>query len=514
MVSPSNRVVIPGSERHPLPGATKKEKADPAERISVSIYVRPRRPLEEASAAPSRHLSREEFSATFGADPGDLAKVKTFANVHHLTVQEEDPARRVVMVSGTVADMSQAFGVDLATYDHPGGSYRGREGPITVPTELDGIITSVHGLDNRPQARPHVRIARPTEAKPSLQAGAFSPVQVAAAYSFPTDNTGQGQCVGIIELGGGYTESDLRAFFTNLGIPEPQVVSVGVDGATNSPNPNDNADVEVALDIEVVGAVAPGARMGVYFAPNTDQGFLDAITTAVHDTTNAPSIISISWGGPESSWSGQSLQTYDQAFQAATLMGVTVCAAAGDNGSTDGVNDGLAHVDFPASSPNVLACGGTTLSASGPPPKETVWNSGGGATGGGISDIFTLPTYQSTAKVPPSVNPGARVGRGVPDVAGDADPSTGYQIAVNGRTITVGGTSAVAPLWAGLLALVNKDVGAQAGLANAPLYAYPAAFYDVTNGNNGAYAAGPGWDACTGLGSPNGQLVRQALTPT
>jgi kumamolisin len=521
MASPSKRVPIPGSERTALSNARKAGPADPKEQIRVSLYLRPRRPVTTEAAAEAiakspatrrRHLSRDEFAAAFGADAADLTKVESFAKEHGLAVEHVDAARRLVVLSGTVAAMSKTFGVELSRYVHPDGSYRGREGPVTIPADLDGVITSVHGLDDRPAARPHVRVA-PAAVAPRQDGGPYSPVEVAAAYDFPTDKDGQGECVAIIELDGGYTDADLQAFFQNLGITEPTIVAVGVDGATNNPSPTNNADVEVALDIEVVGAVAPGARMAVYFAPNTDQGFLDAVTTAVHDTANAPSIISISWGSAEDNWSSQSLQAYDQAFQAAVLMGVTICCASGDNGSSDGVADGQAHVDFPASSPNVLACGGTQLSeAAGSITSEVVWNQGGGATGGGISDVFDLPSYQSAAGVPPSVNPGGRVGRGVPDVAGDADPSTGYQIVVNGQTGTVGGTSAVAPLWAGLVARINSDLGAPAGLIAPLLYANPAALHDITSGNNGAYSAGPGWDACTGLGSPDGKLVRQALT--
>ena len=338
---------------------------------------------------------------------------------------------------------------------------------------------------------------------------------MAALYNFPTGSDGAGECIAIIELGGGYTTNDLDQFFSGLGLAVPTTVAVSVDGIGNTPSATDDADVEVALDIEVVGAVAPGARMAVYFAPNTDQGFLDAVTTAVHDTTNQPSIISISWGGPESSWSGQSLTSYDEAFQAAAAMGVTVCVAAGDNGSGDGVTtDKLAHVDFPASSPNVLACGGTALKgAGGTISSEVVWNAGTGATGGGISDTFAVPDYQQGAGVPVSANPGGRVGRGVPDVAGDADPNTGYQIVVNGQGQTVGGTSAVAPLWAGLLARINGQLKTPAGLVNTRLYRNPGAMRDITTGNNGAYKARPGWDACTGLGSPDGAQVLAARRP-
>jgi kumamolisin len=327
--------------------------------------------------------------------------------------------------------------------------------------------------------------------------------------------------VALIELGGGYNDQDLSTYFKQLGIKTPQVVSVSVDGGQNTPagDPN-SADGEVALDIEVVGSIAPGARIAVYFAPNTDRGFLDAITQAIHDTTNAPSVLSISWGGPESSWTAQAMQTMDQAFQAAAALGITVCCAAGDNGSGDGVNDQHAHVDFPSSSPYALGCGGTRLaSTGGKVTGETVWNdaaTNGGATGGGISDQFGLPTWQTGVRIPPSVN-NQRVGRGVPDVAGDADPQTGYQVYVDGQSTPIGGTSAVAPLWAGLVALLNQKRGKAVGYLNPFLYqnyrqlAQSQALRDITTGNNGDYKAGPGWDACTGLGTPDGSLLLMAL---
>jgi kumamolisin len=294
------------------------------------------------------------------------------------------------------------------------------------------------------------------------------------------------------------------------------VTAVSVDSARNQPvgDPN-SADGEVLLDIEVVGAVASKAKIAVYFAPNTDQGFLDAITTAVHDNTRKPSVVSISWGGAESTWTAQSLTAYDQAFQDAGLLGVSVCCASGDDGSADNVADGAAHVDFPASSPNVLACGGTRLESSGGKiSKEVVWNqgAGNGASGGGVSDHFPRPTYQASAKPPVSVNPTHFKGRGSPDIAGDADPATGYQIHVDGKDAVFGGTSAVAPLWAALIALINEQLGKHVGFLNPTLYAKAAsALRDITAGNNGAYQAGAGWDACTGWGSPNGQALLTAL---
>jgi kumamolisin len=269
------------------------------------------------------------------------------------------------------------------------------------------------------------------------------------------------------------------------------------------------------LDIEVAAAVAPKAVIAVYFAPNTDKGFLDAITLAIHDTVNKPSVISISWGSAEANWTAQAMKSYDQALQTAAALGVTVCCASGDSGSGDGEKDGKAHVDFPASSPFALGCGGTKLVASGTTiSSETVWNENpnSSAGGGGVSDFFPVPTYQTKTGIPVSANPGRHAGRGVPDVAGDADPATGYQVRVDGQDFVIGGTSAVAPLWAGLIALMNQRLGHPVGFLNPLIYgslAGKGVFRDITSGNNGAYSAKNGWDPCTGWGSPVGvELLR------
>jgi kumamolisin len=322
--------------------------------------------------------------------------------------------------------------------------------------------------------------------------------------------------VAIIELGGGYKTADLTHYWAAEGIsPKPKVVAVSVDGGANAPagDPN-SADGEVLLDIEVVGAAAPGARMAVYFAPNTTRGFLDAITTAIHDTVRKPSVVSISWGQAEDApggWTAQARTAYDQAFQDAAALGVTITVAAGDDGSNDGVNDGKAHVDFPSASPFVLSCGGTKLTASATGiTSEVVWQEPtGGATGGGVSQFFAPPDYQKSANVP-TQHDTHKPGRGVPDVAGDADPATGYRVRVDGKDLVFGGTSAVAPLWAALVARINAKTGKHAGFINPTLYA-SGVLRDITQGNNGAYSAGPGWDACTGLGSPDGAKVLAAL---
>jgi kumamolisin len=337
-------------------------------------------------------------------------------------------------------------------------------------------------------------------------------------YGFPDNTDGTGQTAAIVELGGGFDQSDLDTYFTGLNIvPTPTVTSVGVDGGRNVPGKDPSgADGEVLLDIEVLGALAPKATIVVYFAANTDKGFLDAVSQAVH-ATPTPAVVSISWGQSEDQWTGQARTAMDQAFADASALGVTICVAAGDNGSSDGQNDGAQHVDFPASSPHVLACGGTSLvaDAQGQVRSETVWNdtpTGGGATGGGVSDAFGVPSWQVNVGVPTRAGNGTP-GRGVPDVAGDADPATGYQVLVDGRPMVIGGTSAVAPLWAALVVRLTQALGRGLGLLQPVIYAGASAgkqatgFRDITDGDNGAYQAGPGWNACTGLGVPDGNAL-------
>jgi kumamolisin len=472
-----------------------------------------------------QYRTRGEISDLHGADPDDLKAVERFANNHGLTVAAISPAGRTVRLTGTLAKLAETFGVQFSLFQSSVGSYRGYSGAARVPDDLSGVVLGVFGLDNRPVARTHLRRQRSTPLQSRACAAraprtqSYLPNEVATLYDFPDGFDGDGECVAILEFGGGFNPADLTTYFQSIGIPMPEVSAVSVGSATNNPVPGpQSADDEVMLDIEVVGAMAPGAQIVVYFAPNTTLGWLRAISTAIHDSYHNPSIISISWGGPEDSWSRAAIAAMNYEFQVAGALGITICTAAGDQGFTDGVPGTQAHVDFPASSPYVLACGGTRLeSAGGNISAESVWNdSADSATGGGVSAIFDLPSYQSDADVPASVNPPHRAGRGVPDVAGDADPNTGYRIRVDGQDVIIGGTSAVAPLWAALLARINQTLGARVGYVNAMLYSQGAAagaFNDITSGDNGhgGYSAGPGWDACTGLGTPNGTALSEIL---
>jgi kumamolisin len=497
----AERWTVPGSDRPSLPGSRLLGDAPADTPVTVTLWLRSRSSDPPAPGA----LSRQAFADRYGADPADLQKVEAFARAHGLTVVESSAPRRSVVLRGTVAQMNAAFGVALKRYQSGTTSYRGHDGSISVPAELSGVVQAVLGLDDRPQAAPRARLAAAPETS-------FTPLQVASLYDFPTSANGSGECIGIIELGGGFTQADFTAYLMQLGVSPQTVTIVSVDGATSSPG-NEDEDIEVMLDAEIAGAVAPGAKLVLYFAPNTDQGFLDAVTTAVHDQTNNPSVISISWGGQESSWSQQAMDALGEAIQGASTIAVSVCVASGDGGSSDGVNDGASHVDFPASSPYALGCGGTTLRGSGSTiSSETAWSD----SGGGVSDFFAQPSWQAKAAVP-APPAGSTGGRGVPDVAGDADPNTGYSVRVDGQNVVVGGTSAAAPLWASLIALMNQQLGRHLGYLDPSLYSlagYPASpgpLHDITIGSNGAYSAGPGWDACTGLGTPDGQRLAQAL---
>jgi kumamolisin len=513
-------VQLAGSERAPLAATTPAGPLNTSERAELTLVLRRRASIPAEIVEGPTVLTSAELADRYGADPADVDLVRQTLTGLGLEVTAVHPATRRIMVAGTLGALASTFGTTLQLVSSPGPgggvvTYRYREGPLFVPAPLDGVVLAVLGLDTRPQARAHAR-----SRAAGAQGTSYPPNQVADIYRFPAGTTGAGQRIAVIELGGGFSTSDLDSYFGGLGIAVPSVTAVGVDGAANAPGSDPaGADVEVALDVDVIGAVAPGAVQVVYFAPNSDQGFVDAISEAAQ-ASPAPIAISISWGQSEDSWTAQGLSAMDTVMADAAALGVTVCVASGDNGSGDAVNDGQAHVDFPASSPHALGCGGTSLRAdllNGTIISETVWNegSGGRASGGGVSAQFAQPEWQAGVGVP---SPAGYAPRGVPDVAGNADPTTGYQIYSGGQAQVVGGTSAVAPLWAALVSRLAEATGQRFGLIQPALYAGARSgttapgFRDITSGSNGAYSAGPGWDACTGLGVPDGVDLLSRLT--
>jgi kumamolisin len=524
------------SERHAVTGARLVGPADQAEALTVTIALRrkpgaPELPDEQhwADTPPAErtYLSPADFADTYGAAADDVEAVARFAHANGLEIQETDLAQRIILVSGTTAQVNQAFGVELAHYETPAGHYRGREGYISVPGELADVIEGVFGLDNRQVARR------------AGGGGVITPVtppQVAALYDFPQpaiSHIGR-ETIGLLEFSDptagtcGYNPADINDYFTtNLGIgpgyTTPLLTDVDVNGATNSPG--GPGDAEVALDIEVAGAVAQGAKIAVYFTTWDENGWVLALKKAVHPRHGdpRPSVLSISWDWSEFgtfgnlTWSRAAIHAVHTAFREAAAFGVTVFVASGDDGSDCQLGDGQAHVYYPASDPFVTCCGGTTIeNISGSSFDEVTWNDNG-ITGGGVSDVFDLPFWQKAAGVPPSVNPGARVGRGIPDIAGYAN---GYNIVLGG--VSQGpywGTSETAPLYAGLIAVINSRLEHRAGYLNPMLYALGGTpvFRDIDDGGSNAvggapgYTAGPGWDACTGWGSLNGHALLHAL---
>jgi len=586
--APTGYRQLAGSERKARKSVTRKAAADPDETVLVSIYVRRRSgvpPLpalddyEATGLGRRKLLSRAELADRHGASPEDLKVVTDFAKASHLEVVHTDTARRLVQVSGTVAQLSRAFVVELAQYWTSKEVYRGREGAIYLPNAVADVVEGVFGLDNRRMARRMVR---------GSTAGPVTPPQVAQAYNFPNPANGaKGQTIAILEFSGptsvnptcGFAQSDIDGFIDNLNattgsrLSTTPVKSVTVNRSKEAPGnvPGGSAknftggdgDVEVALDIEMVVSVAQQANVVVYFAPITEQGWVDAVTQIVVDTTNDPSVLSISWGwseletnadlSPKDSepspwpfeWTQQAFNKMTHAFQSAAAIGMTVLVSSGDSGSDCGEQDGKAHVMYPASDPWVIACGGTIVNKLSPLSEDT-WNDAGGATGGGVSDLVSPVPWQANANVPISVNADRRKGRGVPDVAGNASPNSGYDLWLYGHPTSklkitsgegagqpfgpVGGTSAAAPLYAALIALINAALKRRVGYLNPTLYGLGSSgvFRDINDGAGNAvswknedgskggpspgYTSGAGWDACTGWGSIDGSALLSALT--
>jgi len=549
---PKGYLRLEGSERHPSSSAKLLGPAVATETFKITIVLR-RRPdgppipdFEYYAKVPPnkrRRLSGDEFARKYGAAPADVARVVQFLRAHGLAVIGTHTGRRTVVASGTVAQMNETFAVTLGRYKHSvvrrrgqksqTETYRGRDGFIYLPNDLAEIVVGVFGLDNR-----NITMAASSDpANTTTQT-----VQtVTGLYKFPT-NSADGQTIAIFSAAlDGYLLSDLQTYFAS---PTPPILpDITVDGWGN-----DNcADLETTQDICIAASAAPGAKIQVYFTTSDQIGWVDLITRVVHPDPGDPicSVLSSSFyvaGGDDAaglskfgvtiSW----LNAVTAAFQDAALQGVTVCIASGDTGADCRVGDGYQHVLYPASDPWVLACGGTTIgNITGGTFDEWVWNDiwtlndAPGATGGGVSAFFPQPSYQSSANVPASLRSGGGTGRGVPDVAANSSPNSGYPITVGGVPAVGNGTSVAAPLYAGLIAVINAALGYNVGFLNPTLYALgetvcrdvnplemnPAyGFGGPTNNNfNGVtgYPAGPGWDACTGWGSIVGTALLTAL---
>ena len=469
-----------------------------------------------------------EQTAAHGPSPAALRDLHRWADRARVRVDEEtlNELARTIKVSGPASTLARHFGVELGTYarTEPDGStttFRHYRGEARPPAAIARGVTATVGFSTQPRFTPHFIVRGPA----ASGQGYFADQVAEGVYGRPAAGTAKGQKIAIIELGGGFSQSDIDAYMAALNqqrtaagkpaITPGTVTAIGVDGATNSYTGDPNsADGEVALDIQVALSAAPEADLNVYFAPNTEQGFIDAVAQALKDGCTA---ISISWGAPEQSgWSQNGVSGLNQVFQSCVANGVSVFASTGDNGSTDGVSDGKAHTDFPASSEYVVGCGGTTtpnLDGSG----QTAWSSGGG----GVSDLFAVPTYQQGVQLPASVNDGKQR-RTIPDISSNADPATGYRIFINGTWYVFGGTSASSPMMASLYTDLTADLQAAApgrkiGDFHSVLYKtlFPQqAIDDITGGSIGQYSAGPGYDAATGTGVPNYPKMQQLVLST
>jgi kumamolisin len=538
MDSPRGYKAIAGTD-HPHPADHKPlNPTAPGELVTATIFVR-RKPngakLREVAdfggTSPRVRISHDEFAAEHGADPKEMEAVAAAAKAHGLEVIKSKVSTRSVEVRGTVDAINNTFGVAMHDYDSPHGKYVSHEGLAHVPSEVGDYVEGTTGLDTRQVPAKHYSTARrqdPANTKP------LTPQQVAQFYNFPAGD-GAGQTIGIYEMqtsegSAGYTVADLtgsfKAFGGRLKVPKP--IDVSVDGVNNS----GVSDGETGLDITVAGAIAQGAKIAVYFTGGTSQSIIHALQRMIHPDAGdpVPSILSISYGwGPDdataNSFSAQEYTQMDQLFQDAANLSITVLVSSGDSGAFI-ESKTQAQTSYPATEPWVIACGGTTIgNVTAKGFDEYVWNdtgaAGPGATGGGISAKFPVPSYQTGTKMP-NRNGSNKPGRGIPDIAGNASENSGYmQVIGGGAAQPVGGTSAVAPLYAGLIALINANLGAPVGFINPILYKIgTGAYRDITGApgpaNNSlegvtGYPAGAGWDACTGLGSVDGIALESRL---
>jgi kumamolisin len=522
-------IPLKGSRRYLRAGSEVLSRSDSNEQVGVTVKIRRKAPLPEP--VPGKPISRAVLMEKYGADPADLEKVANILSTYGLTIASKNPAARSLQVTGPASAMEKAFGVHLFQVKHNDLLYRGRVGDINIPTPLEGIVTGVFGLDNRPMIkRRHPMIPQAIQnALPSPDSRSwYLPQELAEAYKFP-DGDGAGQSIGILEFAGQFLEADLSTFLqlAGQGSANPNVQIKNVHHLSAAETSNADATGEVMLDVEIIASLCPKAAITIYFAHWSERGWIANLDAVL---TDAPSVLSISYGLAEGDdiWTAQAITSVNDTLKELANAGIAVCVSSGDDGSDDQVPDGKAHIDFPATSPYVLSVGGTALTrATG---KEVVWFDGdglrrdnGGSTGGGVSGSLLRPAWQNFDIA--SVNPHTLTGRIVPDVAANAAGSTGYLMVSQGQGMVSGGTSAATPLWAGLLARLQQ-AGKTVGYFTPRLYQPTSktngkplgavACRDITEGSNAAgnaqgYSAGPGFDAVTGWGSPIGQKLMASL---
>ena len=539
---------IPGSERRldsldlQALGATPVQGQDvPGENIQVTVLLRP----DPAAAEPETPTTRDVLRAARRPSQADVDDIIEFAVAKGLTVVDPDRAPRMMVLSGTVRDVTAAFETEVEVWQEPwpwGGEqiasqqdqppgqqmHQFRKRPMTalkVPDALQGKVQGVFGIDDRKEARMQMHITAQGKRRPMLQAAAqqllktapppeHNVATLAGIYEFP-EADGSGQTIAILSLGGRLNRDEFDRYCTSIGINMPEVVEVPVDRELPQLGDVPDEDAELALDVYIIAALVPSARIVVWCASNSSQGFLNGLARAIYSDNISPTVITTSYGSREDSWTLQAMNAINDLLADAKALNITVCCASGDLGFTDGDPAGRPHVDFPASSPHVLGCGGTTMTR-GPGKQasliEVVWDEPGTGlgSGGGESTFFDKPDWQQKRQDPELEK---LTMRGVPDVAGFADPDDGLSISVSGQTVLVGGTSADAPLWAGLIARINQKLGKPVGYLNSLLYlgVSPDAFVDIKQGGNSEWKAAPGWDACTGLGRPRGVVLLEEL---
>ena len=510
--SMNKRVELVGSHRPAPEGAILPSDMDANENARITIYLRTASVEVSTDASPARLVELKSLSTNRAALRVER-KVKydrashvfqEFAHRHGFAVHQDLP-RCCVHLEGSIAQLAYMFGASLHSYHDGNRRFRARVGPLLIPEEIAPWTHAVVGLDDRPVVRRRLTSLASASTTPGMW-----PNDVAGLYGIPSDIDAEGQCVGIIALGGGYLPSDLATAAERMNRPRPLVIDYGIDGVTNSFSGGDPSDEELALDLQIVAAIIPSARIVVYFASNNTRSLAQAIHQAITDDVNRPQVLSISWGSAEKFWTDSVRNAVNSGLADAVRLRVSVVVAAGDFLATGGLTDGAAHVLFPASSPYVLSCGGTQIEwASDGVTRvgETVWNDGFVGSGGGISDVFQVPDYQQNVVLSRSVNDGNRR-RGVPDVAAAAAQIPGYRIVLNGQPQVKDGTSAAAPLWASLIAMAKARRGQPIGFVHPFLYGSPLLCRAIVTGNNRSngvgYDAGPGWNPCTGLGVPNG----------